>query len=193
VNPAGRLSLTFPKRLEDVPSYASFTLENGKIRYSEDLLVGYKHYHKIGIKPLFDFGHGLSYTTFQYSNLKFSKPTYADGDINVTATLTLTNAGPVTGSEVVQLYVTLPATAEYTHPPLQLKAFKKVKGLKVGASEEVTLELDKYAVSYWDEKYSTWNVDKGIYTARVGGSSAKESLVLSGQFELPKSFTWNGL
>jgi beta-glucosidase len=89
--------------------------------------------------------------------------------------------------------VTLPAAAEYTHPPLQLKAFKKVKGLKAGASEKVTLKLDKYAVSYWDEKYSTWNVDKGVYTVRVGGSSAKDALVLSSQFGVPKSFTWNGL
>ena len=89
--------------------------------------------------------------------------------------------------------MTLPAAAEYTHPPLQLKAFEKIKGLEAGASKEVTLKLDKYAVSYWDEKYSTWNVDKGIYTVRVGGSSAEESLVLSAQFEVPKSFTWNGL
>jgi len=89
--------------------------------------------------------------------------------------------------------VTLPATAEYTHPPLQLKAFKKVRDIKAGASEEVTLKLDKYAVSYWDEKYSTWNVDRGVYIVRIGGSSAKESLVLSGQFEVPKPFTWNGL
>lgn len=105
----------------------------------------------------------------------------------------MTNAGSVTGSEVVQLYVTLPMAAECTHPPLQLKAFKKVKDLSAGASEEVTLKLDKYAVSYWDEKYSTWNVDKGIYTVRVGGSSGEEALVLSGQFGVSKSFTWNGL
>lgn len=193
VNPAGRLSLTFPKRLEDVPSYASFSVENGKVRYSEDLMVGYKHYHKTDIKPLFDFGHGLSYTTFQYSNLKLSEAIYANGDIHITVTLTLTNTGSVTGSEAVQLYVTLPPASGCTHPPLQLKAFKKIKDLKAGASTEVVLDLDKYAVSYWDERYSTWNADKGIYTVRVGGSSAKEALVLSGKFEVPKSFTWNGL
>ena len=107
--------------------------------------------------------------------------------------LTLTNTGSVAGSEAVQLYVTLPASAEHTHPPLQLKAFKKVKGLKAGASEEVTLKLDKYAFSYWDEKYSVWNVDKGVYAVRVGGSSAKEALVLSAQLEVPESFKWNGL
>jgi beta-glucosidase len=135
----------------------------------------------------------LSYTTFQYSNLALSGVTYADGDIHLTATLTLTNTGSIMGSEAVQLYVTLPPAAGCTHPPLQLKAFKKVKGLKAGASVEVVLDLDKYAVSYWDEKHSTWNVDRGIYTVRVGGSSAKEALVLSGQFEVSKPFTWNGL
>jgi beta-glucosidase len=240
VNPAGRLSLTFPKRLEDVPSYASFSLENGKVRYSEGLLVVcptrrstflvrsgkalsvilffFPISHRAtstitrsvsspfstsgkgevlsspGQRFLIsDCSHGLSYTSFQYSDLKLSEPTYTDGDINVTATLTLTNTGSVTGSEVVQLYVTLPTTAEYTHPPLQLKGFKKVKDLKADGSETVTLELDKYAVSYWDEKYSTWNVDRGAYTVRIGGSSAEGSLTLSSQFEIPKSFTWNGL
>ncbi|KAF9647277.1 hypothetical protein BDM02DRAFT_3156218 [Thelephora ganbajun] len=180
VNPAGRLSLTFPKRLEDVPSYVSFSVENGKVRYSEDLLVVSR-------------GHGLSYTTFQYFDLKLSEATYTAGDIHITATLTLTNTGSVTGSEAIQLYVTLPPAVEYAHPPLQLRAFKKVKDLGAGASEEVILRLDKYAVSYWDERYSTWNVDKGVYTVRVGGSSAEDALVLSGQFRVPRSFTWNGL
>lgn len=238
VNPAGRLSLTFPKRLEDVPSYASFALENGKVRYSEDLMVvGYPirfHFGKatsaiyfflmfylsVGIQTLSqdryqtsfrfrvrDFlnsltrasntpgnlSHGLSYTTFEYSDLKVSEATYPDGDIHITVTFTLTNSGSVAGSEAVQLYVTLPQAVGCTHPPLQLKAFKKVKDLKAGASVEVALDLDKYAVSYWDESCSTWNVDSGVYVVRVGGSSAKEALVLSGQFEVPKSFRWNGL
>ena len=140
-----------------------------------------------------DSSHGLSYTTFQYSNLKLSEVTYVDRDVHITATLTLTNTGSVAGSEAVQLYVTLPATAEYTHPPLHLRRFKKVKGIISGASVEVVLELDKYAVSYWDEEHSTWNVDEGIYMVRVGGSSAKEALVLSSRFEIPKSFRWNGL
>jgi beta-glucosidase len=135
----------------------------------------------------------LSYTTFKYSDLRLSEATYTDGDIHVTASLTLTNTGSVAGSEAVQLYVTLPQAAGCTHPPLQLKSFEKVKDLRAGGSTEVVLRLDKYAVSYWDESETTWNVDKGIYTVRVGGSSAKEALVLSGELEIPKSFTWNGL
>ena len=140
-----------------------------------------------------DLSHGLSYTTFKYSDLKLSEAAYTDRDIHITATLTLTNTGSVTGSEAVQLYVTLPPAAGCSHPPLQLKSFKKVKDLRAGGSVEVVLGLDKYAVSYWDESNSTWNVDKGMYTVRVGGSSAREALVLSGQVEVPKSFTWNGL
>jgi beta-glucosidase len=135
----------------------------------------------------------LSYTTFQYSDLRLSEAAYTDGDIHITATLTLTNTGLVTGSDAVQLYVTFPEAAGCTHPPLQLKAFKKVKEVVSGAAVEVKLDLDKYAVSYWDEEYCTWNVDKGTYTVRAGGSSAEEALVLRGQLEVPKSFTWNGL
>lgn len=122
-----------------------------------------------------------------------SEPTYANGDIHISAALKVTNTGSVMGSEVVQLYVTLPVVAGCSHPPLQLKAFEKVRDLRAGESKEVTLALDKYAVSYWDEGYSTWNVDKGVYTVRVGGSSAEGSLVLSSRFQVTKSFTWNGL
>ena len=155
--------------------------------------MGLSHRWDKGFLISSDSSHGLSYTTFQYSNLKLSEVTYVDRDMHIIATFTLTNTGSVAGSEAVQLYVTLPATAEYTHPPLHLRAFKKVKDLKSGASVDVVLELDKYAVSYWDEEHSTWKVDEGIYTVRVGGSSAKEALVLSGRFEVPKSFRWNGL
>jgi len=193
VNPAGRLSLTFPRRLEDVPSYASFHSENGNIRYAEDLNVGYKHYHNMGIRPLFDFGHGLSYTTFAYSDLAISEAVYSNDDINLSATVTLTNTGPVIGSEVVQLYVTLPDTSELSHPPLQLKAFKKVKNLKPGAKEQVVLRLDKYSVSYWDERIARWVVERGEYGVKVGGSSSVAGLSLKGGFVIGKWFEWKGL
>ncbi|KAI0087212.1 beta-glucosidase [Irpex rosettiformis] len=193
VNPSGKLSLTFPKRLEDVPSHGHFHHEHGEVRYAEDLFVGYKHYHHRKIDPTFHFGEGLSYTTFTYSDLALSEPIYTNGDVSVTATLKLTNTGSVAGSETVQLYVTLPTTSELTHPPLQLKAFAKVKDLAPGNSETVSLSLDKYAVSYWEERIRRWVVERGEYRVRVGTSSAPKDLVLEKTLVLSKGFEWNGL
>ena len=135
----------------------------------------------------------MSYTTFSYSDLRISEPTYGDDDVSLSASLTLTNSGPVTGSEAVQLYVTMPDTSELSHPPLQLKAFKKVKDLKPGAKTQVVLKLDKYAVSYWDERIARWVVERGQYGVRLGGSSSSAGLVLKGNFVIGKSFEWKGL
>ncbi|KAG6826500.1 hypothetical protein H0H92_015590 [Tricholoma furcatifolium] len=146
-NPSDKLSLTFPKRLEDVPSHGHFH-DDGEVRYAEDLFVGYKHYQHHNIIPLFPFGFGLSYTTFSISDLQLSTPMISDDKVSITASATVNNTGSVAGSEVVQLYVVPPATSELTHAPLQLKAFKKVRNLQPGASEHVELSLDKYAVSY---------------------------------------------
>lgn len=164
-----------------------------QVLYAEDLFVGYKHYHHRGVAPLFHFGHGLSYTSFQYSDLKLSEPERTADDISITATLTVTNTGSVAGTEVVQLYTTLPTTSELTHPPLQLKAFAKVRDLAPGKSETVTLKLDKYAVSYWEERISRWVVESGEYLVRVGTSSAPEDLSLSAKVVIKKGFEWNGL
>ncbi|TEB28299.1 glycoside hydrolase [Coprinellus micaceus] len=190
-NPSGKLSLTFPKREEDVPSFGHFHTEAGRIRYAEDLYVGYKHYQHRNIKPLFAFGHGLSYTTFSLSNLNISKPTVAEGELSATATVTVKNTGNVVGSQVVQLYVTLPKTSLLTHPELQLKAFGKIKDLAPGQEQDVILKLDKYAVSYWGETLDTWVVERGSYGVSVGFAS--DDIVLRGTFEVEKGFEWNGL
>ncbi|KAI6129846.1 glycoside hydrolase family 3 protein [Pisolithus croceorrhizus] len=190
-NPSGKLSLTFPKRLEDVPSHGHFSSENGIVRYAEDLFVGYKHYIHRGIAPLFAFGHGLSYTTFSYSDLKLSEPIITDGDFNLTASLTLTNTGNVSGTEVVQLYVSMPPTSHLTHPKLILRTFSKVKDLAPQECQTVTLNLDKYAVSYWDDVISRWVIGGGEYGVSVGSSS--ESLPLKATFVVSKGLEWNGL
>jgi len=190
-NPSGKMSMTFPKTLEDVPSYGHFHSENGKVRYAEDLYVGYKHYQHRHIAPQFAFGHGLSYTTFSVSSLKLSEPSISDVECNFTATVTITNTGSIPGSEVVQVYVTLPSTPEYTHPALQLKAFHKVQNLQPGKSKDLEISLDKYAVSYWDDKINSWVVEKGVYGVHVGVSS--ENLSLEGRLELKAGFEWNGL
>ncbi|KAK7679614.1 hypothetical protein QCA50_017325 [Cerrena zonata] len=193
VNPSGKLSLTFPKRLEDVPSHGHFHTEHGRVHYAEDIFVGYKHFHHRGIEPLYHFGHGLSYTTFSLSDLRLSTPIVKDGDVEVLASVTVTNTGSVAGTEVVQLYVTLPTTSPLTHPPLMLKAFSKVRDLGAGQSTAITLKLDKLAVSYWEERIARWVVESGSYLVRVGTSSAPESLVLSDKFVIPSGVEWNGL
>ncbi|KAJ7843119.1 beta-glucosidase [Mycena olivaceomarginata] len=189
-NPGGKLSLTFPSAEEDVPSFGHFHSENGKVRYAEDLYVGYKHFQHRKIKPLFAFGHGLSYTTFDFSDLKLSEPIVSANGFSLTVSLKITNTGTVAGSEVAQVYVTLPTTSELSHPPLQLKGFAKVN-IEPGSSEVVEIELDKYAVSYWDDRFSTWAVEKGEYLIRAGPSS--DRLSLEKVFVIEKGFEWRGI
>ena len=157
------------------------------------MLQGYKHYHHRHLEPEFYFGAGLSYTTFRYSNLKLSAPSFATNDVSLTASLTVTNTGSVTGSDVVQLYITFPTASKLTHPPLMLKAFAKVRDLAPGKSEAVTLHLDKYAVSYWDDLINSWVVEPGEYLVRVGRSSAPSELTMSAELVLQKGFEWRGL
>ncbi|ETW84195.1 glycoside hydrolase family 3 protein [Heterobasidion irregulare TC 32-1] len=190
VNPSGKLSLTFPKREADLPSFGHFNSEDGKVHYAEDLFVGYKHYVHRSITPEFAFGHGLSYTTFACSDLHLSHVTALKDDINAVASVTVTNTGTVAGSEVVQLYTTLLTASGLTHPPLVLKAFAKVT-LEPHQSKVVVLPLDKYAVSYWNERLERWIVEKGEYKVQVGTSS--ENLPLAGRLIIEKTIEWNGL
>ncbi|KAF8963765.1 beta-glucosidase [Flammula alnicola] len=190
-NPSGKLSLSFPKREEDVPSFGHFHSEDGKIRYAEDLYVGYKHYQHRNLAPLYAFGHGLSYTTFTLSALTLSQPIITTGEFTLTASVKVTNIGSVAGSEVVQLYISLPSTSELTHPALQLKGFAKVRDIAPAVSETVQITLDKYAVSYWSELYNTWIVEKGVYGVKVGTSS--DRLPLEATFGLSSGFEWNGI
>jgi beta-glucosidase len=105
--------------------------------------------------------------------------------------VSVSNVGPVVGSVVVQLYISFPETSNVTHPPLQLKAFAKVRDLKPGGSERVELHLDKYAVSYWDHQFHTWSVERGDYRVRVGTSS--DNLLLEATFVVAKGFEWRGI
>jgi len=135
--------------------------------------------------------YGLSYTTFDYSNLELSKPAVKDNDLSLAISATVTNSGCLIGSDVVQLYITMPTTSDLSHPPLMLKAFAKVHDLEPGKSKKVELRLDKYAVSYWEERISRWVVERGAYGVRVGPSS--DRLPLEGTFKINQCFEWNGL
>ncbi|EIW60730.1 glycoside hydrolase family 3 protein [Trametes versicolor FP-101664 SS1] len=192
LNPSGRLPITLPVRVQDIPAFPNFRSEHGQIHYREDLLVGYKGYAARGIKPLFPFGFGLSYTTFAFSDLKVASSVQsgAADHFAVQVELTVTNTGSRAGSEVVQLYVSLPDIG-LTTPRLQLRAFAKARDLAPGESKRVVLGLDKYAVSYWDTTGQQWKAPKGTYGVHVGKSS--EDIVLESEFQVEKEFTWVGL
>ncbi|KAG8996030.1 hypothetical protein FRB93_000992 [Tulasnella sp. JGI-2019a] len=193
-NPSGKLPISLPKTIKDIgPAAYNNKSENGKIHYREDLFVGYKHYAASGTKPNFAFGFGLSYTTFSITDLKVSKPTNTSdaSAFGLEFTATVTNTGRVAGSEVIQAYVSLPTTSRFTHPHRQLRAFAKVKDLAPGSSKTVRLSLNKYGVSYWDDRESIWVAENGVYTLAVGAAS--DDLPLEDTFILEKGFTWSGL
>lgn len=135
--------------------------------------------------------HGLSYTTFDLTDLTLSQPIAENGEFHLSASVQVTNTGSVSGSEVVQLYISFPTTSDLTHPKLQLKGFVKVYDLAPGASQAVDISLDKYAVSYWSELYDTWTVENGVYVVKVG--SASDKLSLEAMFEVMTGFEWTGL
>ena len=135
--------------------------------------------------------HGLSYSKFALSNLQLSEAVVSDGEFRLAVSLTVENVGPVTGSEVVQVYISLPVTSELTHPLLQLKGFAKVRDLVPGNKEHVEVVLDKYAVSYWNVIINAWTVEKGVY--RVEAGTGSDRLSLAATFEVKKGFDWSGL
>ncbi|KAJ3480529.1 hypothetical protein NLI96_g8280 [Meripilus lineatus] len=191
VNPSGRLALSFPAREQDNPAYMNTRSENGKIHYREDLFVGYKWYQARGIPPLFPFGFGLSYTTFSFSNISITKPSSRDAaSFSLSVEVTITNEGPTTGSEVVQVYITLPDIG-VTTPKIQLRGFSKAKDIDSGKSKVVIVRMDKYAVSYWDTARNVWRAKVGKYDVLVGKSS--QDIVFKGEFNLEEDFEWSGL
>lgn len=125
------------------------------------------------------------------SDLALSAPVVANGEFSLTASVTVTNTGSVAGSEVVQLYVSMPTTSELTHPPRLLRAFGKARDVAPGASTRVVLSLDKLAVSYWEDRISRWVIERGEYGVSVGPSS--DVLPLAATFVVSKTVEWSGL
>ena len=167
VNPSGKLPVTFPKSLADVPaaSAAQWPGAGDHVQYSEGLDVGYRWYDAKGIAPLFPFGFGLSYTTFRFENLRVSR----GRGRSVTVRADITNTGQRPGADVVQVYVGYPdATGE---PPKQLRAFRKVQ-LAPGQTRHLTFSLGRDAFAHWDTTANGWVVSAGDYRIGVGDSSA---------------------
>ncbi|KAG9218808.1 hypothetical protein CCMSSC00406_0001078 [Pleurotus cornucopiae] len=191
VNPSGKLSLTFPKRLEDSPSFPSYGdkgQELGKILYNEGIFVGYRGFEIRKLEPLFAFGHGLSYTTFEYSGLQTSAIP-AGNDPKFTVTFTIKNTGSVFGREVAQVYIADPQSS-LPRPLKELKGFNKVT-LEAGESKVLSVELDREALSFYDDRRASWVAEAGKFVVFVGASST--DIKLTGEVELENSFTWKGL
>lgn len=168
VNPSGKLAESFPVRLQDNPSYLSYRVKKEKVHYQEECFVGYRYYDSKEMEVLFPFGHGLSYTTFEYSNLKPDRERMTDGE-TVNVTVDIKNTGKTAGKETVQLYVS-PADCDVIRPVKELKGFEKVS-LEPGEQKTVRFTLDKRAFAYWDTEKSDWRVSEGAYGILIGASS----------------------
>ena len=164
-NPSGKLPMTFPKRWEDCSAYKTYGAKSGVSEYSDGLYVGYRHFEKNNIEPLFPFGFGLSYTTFEYSNLKLSK----GNKDTVKVSFEIKNTGPVAGGEVAQLYVG-DLKSSIDRPIKELKGFKKVH-LKSNESKIVEIVLDKNSFSYWEPTTKQWTLEPGGFEISIGSSS----------------------
>jgi beta-glucosidase len=158
---------TLPLRQVDNPTVGAFPCEHERVRYGEGLLIGYRWYDSRRMDVAYPFGHGLSYTRFQYSDVEVE--VQDDVDTVVAVSVTLTNAGDRAGQETVQVYVADP-DSEVFRPEQELKGFAKVS-LQPGASTRVTIGLDARAFSWWHTSLHRWVVESGTFQVRVGSSS----------------------
>lgn len=167
VNPSGKLPCTFPRSLADSPAHAldAYPGKDGTVEYKEGIYVGYRYFDTFGVNPQFAFGHGLSYTTFDYSDLQIIKK-----DVHsFSVTLKIKNSGVVAGKEVVQLYV-IDSESSVERPLKELRAFLKVF-VEPGQTKNVHFDLDKSAFAFFDEKQGDWVVESGEFEILIGSSS----------------------
>ncbi|NMI07535.1 glycosyl hydrolase [Paenibacillus sp. SZ31] len=168
VNPSGKLAETFPAKLSHNPSYLNFPGEGDRVDYREGIFVGYRYYDKKELDPLFPFGYGLSYTTFEYADLKVDRTELTDQD-EVNVHVQVTNTGDRAGKEIVQLYVS-DVESTVIRPVKELKAFAKV-ALEPGESEVVSFTLNKRSFAYYNVDMKDWHVETGEFDIQVGSSS----------------------
>jgi beta-glucosidase len=200
VNPSGKLTMTFPVKYEDVPSAKTFPgseLTESKpspdtpvnafqrvkpaiVYYEDGIYVGYRYYETFNVQPSYEFGYGLSYSAFDYSNLKLSSATFSK---NITVTVDISNKGSFPGKEAVQLYISAPKT-ELDKPAEELRAFAKTKLLQPGEKQTLSLIIDRQALASFDSGTSSWIADGGTYEVRVGASS--KDIRQKATFSLPR-------
>ncbi len=177
VNPSGKLPVTFLKRWEDSPAYGTYPGLREKAMYKEGIFVGYRHFDKENIEPLFPFGFGLSYTTFEFNVLKLSKTSMNKED-ELIIELTVKNTGEVEGDEIVQIYIS-DKEASVEREVKSLKGFARVS-LKPGESKTVSMKIDQSALSFYDVESKSWVVEPGEFEILVGNSS--RNVLLKGSF-----------
>ena len=190
VNPSGKLASTFPVRYLDVPSSKNFpgTILDGsrpsssdhadgmsafnnpkpsRITYEEGIYVGYRYYETFGVKPSYEFGYGLSYTSFDYGRLSLGNPAFRG---EITVSLDVKNAGKAAGSEIVQVYISAPYQ-KLEKPAVELKAFAKTRLLKPGESQTLSFILKPRQLASFDAATSSWIAEAGKYDVKIGASS----------------------
>jgi beta-glucosidase len=196
VNPSGKLTSTFPAKYSDDPTAKNFPgkefpeqAEAGmfgmkqipaEVAYEEGVYVGYRYYNTFKVATAYEFGYGLSYTNFNYSNLLLSAPSFNG---KITASVTITNTGKVAGKEVVQLYISAPAQ-KLAKPAEELKAFAKTALLQPGKSETIQFELNANDLASFDTNSTSWIAEAGKYIVKVAASS--ENIKKTASFNLPK-------
>jgi len=173
VNPSGKLPFTFAAKLNDYGSHSfgkiAFPGDSIKEIYKEDILVGYRWFDTKKIKPLFPFGYGLSYTTFEYGKIDTDKKVYSSNE-TIKVSFTVKNTGEIDGSEIAQVYVSQPK-ASVIRPAKELKAFKKVF-LKAGETQSITLEVKVKDMAFYNEKTKLWTVENSEFILRNAASAA---------------------
>ncbi len=202
VNPSAKLPVSFPRHLEDTPAFLNFGSERGSVVYGEGIYVGYRYYEKTLRDVLYCFGyahlcmamhclrelltiyvrHGLSYTTFAYSDLNVTR---------MSASLTIHNTGRTAGAEVIQVYIAADAsTSSIARPSKEVKGFAKVF-LQPGEARLVEIPFDRFTTAFWDEELDSWVCERGEYGVLVGTSS--KDIRLRGVLRLEETTTWRGL
>ena len=194
VNPCGHLPETFPRKLSDNPSYLFYGGEKDKTDYREGIFVGYRYYDRKEMDVLYPFGHGLSYTTFEYLNMEVSQNEITDQD-TLTVDVLVTNTGSRAGKTVVQLYVR-DVQSTVIRPVRELKGFEKVE-LEPGEIKKVSFTLDKRSFAYWNEQISDWHVETGDFLIEIGQSSRdiclSETVKVVSTVKLPRKYTMDSI
>jgi beta-glucosidase len=179
--PSGKLPLSYPVRIEDSTAHGHYPGEKLHVEYAEGIYVGYRGFDKRKLEPLFPFGFGLSYTTFEYSGLRVSTPTVRKGKA-AKVSLLVRNGGKRAGAEVVQLYLRDPEST-LDRPKMELKGFRRVI-LRPGQTETVTFTLDESAMSFFDPGKQDWVAEPGAFEVLIGASA--RDIRLRGAFRLVK-------